>query len=566
MKWLSFVSMILISLLLQGCGEQGIFGLFEPEPMTREEASEQLHELLEDVKWSRDIVSRRANISLKKSDLMNTLPDISEYPIVVRGRSGGNRVVAEIFVSTEKSGSGSDGWMREAAEMFNDREITVSSGAIAQVAVRKIASGTGYQYIASRKYLPQGFSPSNHLWLKMTEQHGVDVTPIRERTVGNVAGIVMKKEAAELLTDKYGVLSVENIIDAVVQGELAMGYTNPYASSTGLNFLVSVLHSFSDAEETRMLDSDVVSTFEGFQQGVPYVAMTTLQMRDSVQNNGALDAFVMEYQTFARTNPSMEEDYLFIPFGIRHDNPLYGVAGASMAQVEVLKAFAEFLDSRSLRSKARQFGFDYLDDYDSAYGAPAGSLLIQAQQLWKEKKDAGRPVIALFLADTSGSMAGMRLNALKKALIEGSDFITDRNSIGLVTFNTHTNVLLPPKKFDLIQKSAFHAGVQDMQAGGHTAMYDGILVSLSELLKAGRDHPTAKLLLFVLTDGDSNQGYDFEGVRDVLEGTGVPIYTIGYAESIDELKQLSGLVEAASRNAAEGSVSYTIGTLLNAQM
>ncbi len=566
MKRFTFILIVCIATALSGCDENGVLGFFDAEPMTRGEASEKLDKLLKKVHSTRNIVSRRANINLNKTDIMNTLPDISEYPLVVKGRAGRNGIVAEIFVSTEKSGTGSDGWMREAAETFNSRNFTLSSGAIAQVSIRKIASGTGYQFIASKKYLPQGFSPSNHLWLKMTEKHGVAIQSISERTAGNVAGIVMKREVAERLKEKYGTLAVENIIDAVVQGELAMGYTNPYASSTGLNFLVSVLHTFSDANEAHMLQPDVVSAFEGFQQGVPYVAMTTLQMRDSVQNNGVLDAFVMEYQTFAMTNPTMANDYLFIPFGMRHDNPLYAIGSATPEQIEVLGRFAGFLESDAIRAQSRQLGFGQLDDYDSAYKAPAGNLLMQAQQLWKEKKDAGRPVIAVFLADTSGSMAGRRLRALKKALIEGSDFISEKNSIGLVTFSSKSSVLLSPKKFDLIQKSAFHAGVQDMQSGGQTGMYDGILVSLSLLLEAGKDNPTAKLLLFVLTDGESNQGYDFEDVRKVVQGVAVPIYTIGYAEQIDELKQLSSLVEAASRNAAEGNVSYTIGTLLNAQM
>ena len=38
-----------------------------------------------------------------------------------------------------------------------------------------------------------------------------------------------------------------------------MGYTDPFASSTGLNFLVTVLQSFANGEETRMLSPDVVS-------------------------------------------------------------------------------------------------------------------------------------------------------------------------------------------------------------------------------------------------------------------------------------------------------------------
>jgi Ca-activated chloride channel homolog len=46
----------------------------------------------------------------------------------------------------------------------------------------------------------------------------------------------------------------------------------------------------------------------------------------------------------------------------------------------------------------------------------------------------------------------------------------------------------------------------------------------------------------------------------------VPIYTIGYEADFDELRRVSGLVEAATINASEGEIRYKIGSLLNAQM
>ena len=39
----------------------------------------------------------------------------------------------------------------------------------------------------------------------------------------------------------YGDLTAANLVDAVIAGDLVMGYTDPFASSTGLNFLLTVL-------------------------------------------------------------------------------------------------------------------------------------------------------------------------------------------------------------------------------------------------------------------------------------------------------------------------------------
>ena len=78
--------------------------------------------------------------------------------------------------------------------------------------------------------------------------------------------------------------------------------------------------------------------------------------------------------------------------------------------------------------------------------------------------------------------------------------------------------------------------------------------------------PNAKPLLFVLTDGETNRGLTFDGVSRVIEGTGIPVYTIGYGEDISALTRLSSLNEAASLRADPLDIAYQIGALLNAEM
>lgn len=547
-------------------GSGGLGDIFRSgKPLERDKAFESLQGLAKDVRWTENTSTRTANVELKKTELFDTLPPIDQYPLVVQPTQGGS-VVAEIFSSSEKSGTDTDGWLVAVAEDFNRQGIQTSDGKVAQVAIRKIASGTGAQFIASKKHTPAGFTPSNHLWIKLVEAYGVKTESVRDRLVGNIAGVVMKKDATRRLKEQFPELGVRDIVNTVARGELITGYTNPYASSTGLNFLVTVLSTFGGTTDDAMLGEDVVSAFESFQKNVPFVAMTTLQMRDSVQNNGQLDAFVMELQTFSQTRPAMSAEYDFIPFGIRHDNPLYAVGDIAPEQKEVLELLAAHAESDNFKRMADQFGFNQMDEYADSYTMPEGSVLVGAQSTWKQKKDAGKPIVAVFLADVSGSMRGIRLNALKQALKTGADFITENNHIGLVTFSDDVNVTLPPKKFDLRQKSAFWGAVEDFSAGGNTAMYDGVVVSLKILTEAIQQNPDFKPLLFVLTDGEANRGFRFSEVARTIEGVRIPVYTIGYAERIDDLKRLSSLVEAASMNATEGDVAYKIGNLLNAQM
>ena len=535
----------------------------ESEPLEPADAQQRLIDLASDIEWLDEPIDRRASVEPGGDRVLaDTLPDIDEFPLVVDPRPGGDRTVAEIFVSTEKSGTGVDGWMVEAAESFNDSGQRLADGSEAQVAIRKIASGTGYQFIAAGDEIPAGFSPSNHLWVQMANTHS-PLSMLTDQTVPNVAGIVMKDETAEQLREQYGELDTKVLLEAVINGDLVMGYTNPFASSTGLNFLLTVLDDFAEGDEARLVAPDVASVFETFQEQVPFVAFTTLQMRDSVErDNGTLDAFVMEWQTYTNTD-SLRNGFEFIPFGVRHDNPLYAFEQASPEEREVLELFADHVTNDEQQRRAAELGFDP-PDYVSDVTIPSGETLIEAQQLWKDKKDAGRPVYAVFVTDTSGSMAGSRIFAVQQALESSREFINPEASVGMVEFSDQARRRLELAPFDLNQQAQFVAAAQDMDTVGGTAMYDGVVLGLSMLAEQRELDPDGKFMLIVLTDGETNEGLRFGDVDEVIAGLRIPVFTVGFEADLEELGKLASLVEAATINAGEGDVEFKLSSLFNA--
>jgi Ca-activated chloride channel family protein len=546
----------------------GIFA-FSGDPgsgrLTHDEALAQLKPLVAAVRPQEAFVNWRANVPLGEAGTLEAaLPDIERFPLNVNPPVNPGDVVAEIFSSTEKAGKGADGWLVEVADQFNKRGVKLKDGRTAKVKVRYIPSGTGYQFIAAGRYKPHAFTPSSHLWIKMTEARGVQLTPVSERMVSNVAGVVMKSQAANELKSAGG-LTLPVLIDAVSQGKLAMGYTDPFASSTGLNFLLTVLQTFAKGDETQLLSPEVVSAFEVFQRGVPFVALTTIQMRESVDRDGSLDAFVMEYQTFA-SDPSLKSGYEFIPFGIAHDNPLYAVGEQPAEIMEVLEAFAGMAGEKQFADLSRKYGFDPPAGYQAPFQPPAGELIVKAQQVWKEKKNAGRPIAAVFLCDVSGSMSGVRIKGVREALTRASAFITPTASVGMVTFSDDVKILLPIRPFNLNQKGAMVAAAESLREGGNTAMYDGVAVALNMLAEEQKKRPEVKPMLFVLTDGETNRGLVFDNMRAVIEGLGIPVYTVGYEANIEELKRLSALVEAASLTADKDDIAYKLSALFNAEM
>ena len=86
------------------------------------------------------------------------------------------------------------------------------------------------------------------------------------------------------------------------------------------------------------------------------------------------------------------------------------------------------------------------------------------------------------------------------------------------------------------------------------------------LMEAQEQNPDTKLMLFVLTDGETNRGYNFKDIEKITRGIKVPIYTIGYNADIDVLKEVSNINEAATMNAETDNIIYRLESLFNSQM
>ena len=554
------VLLVVMGLLMFGCVYGGItlsknWGKSK-DVISRERAEDKLNDIYDDIDVN-IIEPRKEPIDIGVYDVKDTLPDIDKYPTQVDNTT---QTYIEIFSSGEKTGTGNDSWLIDVANDFNSSGIKVN-GKTVSVRIRQVSSGLGMDYIISEKYIPDAYNPSNELWGEMIKAKGMNIELYDERMVGNVAGVLISKDKYADLIDKYGSINLKNITDLIAEGEIAMGYTNPFQSATGLNFLVSTLVTF---DSNNPLSEKAIEGFEAFQSNIPLVAHTTLQMKSSAES-GMLDGFIMEYQTYINS-PELKAEYIFTPFGFRHDSPLYGVGNLSEEKKEILKRFIEFYKQDKYSELASKYGFNNLNDYKCEISDLSGDTIIQAQKLWKENKNVNKPIVAVFVADVSGSMEGQPLNELKKSLLNGAQYIGEESYIGIVTYSNDVNINLPIGKFDINQRSLFTGAVKDMQPGGGTATFDGIIVAIKMLLEEKAKNPDIKPMLFVLSDGETNQGNSLEDVREILESIEIPVHTIGYNANIKALESISNINEATNINADSEDVIYKLGNLFNAEM
>ncbi|WP_434309881.1 VWA domain-containing protein [Hominifimenecus sp. rT4P-3] len=536
------------------CGDDAVRTERNKNALSYEDAETEMDSMLKKIKVSQ-VTKPVLDIYSDEVSEADALADISTFPITVTGNGDIN---LEIAAATELSAEAPDDWMNIVAQNFNkagymlgDKKVTVS--------VRKITSGEVVTYMKAGVYQPQLFVPSNDAWGKMLQSSGIGTIALTDRIAGNTAGILIKKEAYDSFVDKYKEPTLSNVLDATLAGDLTFAYTNPYTSSTGLNILTAMLKAFDD---TNPLSSTAQEKLLEYQKSSPPVAYTTAVLRNQA-SKGVINAMVMEEQAYINT-PELA-DYVYIPAGIRHDHPVYTFDYCSEEEKNAAKLFVDYCLSEDSQKLATEKGFNRHDEYVSQEPGLDGTGYLTAQKVWKQNKNGGKPIIAVFVADISGSMSGEPLNSLKSSLINASSYIGSEHYVGLVSYSSDVTINLPIGQFDATQKAYFSGEVKNLSDGGSTATYDAVLVALHMLAEKAKEVPDAKLMLFVLSDGEQNGGYSLDRVTPIVEGMQVPVYTIGYnySDKNGELKELSDINEAAALNATSDDIANQLRNLFN---
>jgi len=543
--------------VLWGCFAAGI-------PAVESEAEAEtvlLETVLPNIDQTEEFVSDAVASRYTTDTISEPLPPIEDFPLyAATPPTDGQTVYLEIFSSSEKANvdKQNERWLVEVAERFNQQGVTTSGGQPIQVGIRQIPSGTAARLLAAGTVQPAGYSPSNDLWVQMVNSEGVNSQVVQPRLVPNTAGLVLQGDAYAALG---GEVTFEQVLDAMISGQLTAGYPNPYTSSTALNLLYNLFWRSADLSGEAQLavanleSPEVNSVFSAFQEQVLITTTTTLDLQEIfIRDPDKLQAFPLEYQNY-QTLVQLPgfENVRFVPFGIPHNNPLVGFDWNSAAQTEALQRFGEFAVASEMQALAAQQGFEptpYLES-GNAPPIPSGEVLTAAQTYWKARKDGGRTVYLMAVVDTSGSMEGPPLNAVKEGLQVASSVINAGNQVGLITFGDRAVYRLPLAPFDQLQHQRLLAAVDNLRADGSTAMYDAMLIGLGELMKQRQTDPDGRFYLLLLTDGEANRGYNFRDVEDLISYSGIRVYPIAYGDVNEE--ELAAIAQLRESTVKQGS-------------
>ena len=146
-----------------------------------------------------------------------------------------------------------------------------------------------------------------------------------------------------------------------------------------------------------------------------------------------------------------------------------------------------------------------------------------------------RPRTAVLVLDTSGSMAGDRLTAAKRAANSFVESVPDDVRVGLVAFSDRVDVVSPPTA----DAGAVRSEIAGLRAEGDTTLYDAIITGLDIAESADRAR------LVVLSDGaDTSSRATLNRARRAADQAGIPIDIVGIQPATDQqeiLRQFTGV-------------------------
>lgn len=558
-----FMAILIFLILFTGCDI--LEPVYEYGTVTKENVVEITNKLRIAVATSKPVKGtipefEAENIDTAQTTYMYELPSISNYALDVKGNG---EVDVEVFVPLENNGSSIREFISYAAETFNTAGFTVGEPAkTVSVSVRSLEASLAEEYILNGVYYPKGYVAANELYGILMQENGIEVSMVQSKTAGNTMGIVTSKAKYDELCAKYGEMTISSILKANEEGAVSIGYTNPTNNPTGLNFVISML-SYFDANNPMSMEA--TTDFSNFQNTVSAVSFTTTQMKQAVLN-GAIDAFVLEHQAFS-SDESLKNDFVFMPFGVRHDNPLYAVGVLTEDELDILKMFGEYFANDAVVAHAASLGFGKNSEYVSTVGNYSGGTISTILDFWKEEKSSGKQIVAVFVADRSGSMASKgKLDALQNSLKNAMQYVGEQNKVGLLSYNGTVYIDLPIGEFTTEQQEYYVGAIDSWRANGGTATNNALLIALKLLHEERLTNPNIKPIVFLLSDGQTGSGHSLNNTKEIMDVYDIPIYTIGYEANIDELKKIAEINQGAFINATSDDVGYILKMLFDAEI
>ncbi|MER7570677.1 VWA domain-containing protein [Streptomyces sp. NPDC126514] len=357
---------------------------------------------------------------------------------------------------------------------------------------------------------------------------------------------------------------------AVRDGKLTYGMTDPARSNSGFATLVSVASALSGAQ-SALTDADVDKArdrLKEFFRGQRLTSGSSGWLAAAYERRGDVDA-MLNYESVLEGIPDLT---VIRPSDgvVTADYPLSSLTATDAGTRENVRRLAEALRSPDLQKEITDLTHRRPVVASVTPGAGLdtgrrrelpfpGSRSVADGLLDAYQNELRRPSRTVYVLDTSGSMRGDRLTRLKSALTGLTGDFREREEVTLMPFGSdvksvRTHVVDPADPasgLDAIRKDT-----AALTAEGDTAIYTSLQEAYGHL-GAGRDTFTSIVLM---TDGENTAGAEAQEFDAFYAGLdrdrrGTPVFPILFGDSDrSELEHIADLTGGRLFDARQGSL------------
>jgi Ca-activated chloride channel family protein len=506
-------------------------------------------------------------------------------------------------------GSEKKTWLEEQAKSFESTKPTIASGKPIKIDARAMGSGEALQAILGGEVKAHVFSPASGAYISLLNRswqtqpgHTSPLSPTGEPVVLSPLVIATWKPMAEALGWPAKPLGWKDFIAVSKNpkgwaahghpewGPFKLGHTNPELSNSGL--LSVVAEAYAGIKKTRGLALADLSNkpmrefVAGVEKAIVHYGKSTGFFADKMLERGPsyLSAAVL-YENLVIESYSKKTEAPFPLVAIYpvegtfwSDHP-YAVLDAPWVGAEERDAaqkFLAFLKAKPQQERALALGFRPADTsipmeapIDAAHGVdpkqpqtllevPDVATLDGLLTLWRENKKSADVALVF---DKSGSMAGKPLAEAKLGAKAFLDSLGDRDTVSLLLFDSKLYPPIGPLPLGA-NRAVLAKRIDDVIAGGGTALYEAIQEAYSAAMGRARAEPGTIHAVVVMTDGkDEDSKISLADLDKALtvEGGGAPVkvFTIAYGQQA-QFDILSKIAEAAQGTSAKGSVENIV--------
>ena len=440
------------------------------------------------------------------------------------------------------------------------KPVTVNSGDMLRTLSARISQNSA---LGANLPEPTIITPAADHWLgRLNYAAGRSVVdPGKSQTLAQTwVGIATFREMAEVLGWPRRELGISDFVSLASdpQGWKAyrgakiewgqkplMSFTDPDSSSTGCSMLFALYCIAAGKSPEQLTAADaaspaVVDYVKRFQSAVDHYAFDTLNLNSKIYGGPRFGHFffvgetnlVQLYQgklavtVGAESKPQpLTRDMVFIypkegAIAHNHSASVLQAPWVTAEQAEAAQSWIAYLREDAQQSAFMGEGFRPATTV--AYVPPVGSRFVPdlakptarlnpdtiapqvAEQIVGSWGDVRKPGVLMFVVDTSGSMAGVKLDQAKQGIKLALDGMPSHNRVGLITFSDRIQTRIPIA--NLAENGyPISEAIDRVQASGGTALYDALCLAVTMADEAPGDENAIRGVA-VATDGRANQG------------------------------------------------------------